>query len=109
VVLSNGSLTWSVPKESEYEGKKYKTQFYRVLTPYEMQEKKASQSEKEKDKTQVVAQQQSEQLQRQQEEIDKLKRVIMKLSSGNTLTPENESVVSSAKRSTTGGRRTKNV
>jgi exonuclease VII large subunit len=112
VVLSNGSLTWSVPKESEYEGKQYKTKFFRVLTPYEMQEKKATQNEKEKDKTQVVAQQQSEQLQRQQDEIDKLKRVIMKLSSGNTLTPENETVVSSAKRNVvgaTGGRRTKNV
>jgi hypothetical protein len=107
VVLSNGSLTWSVPKETEHEGQTHKTRFFRVLTPYEMQEKKATQSEKEKDKTQVVAQQQMDQLQRQQAEIDKLKRVIMKLSNGPELSPENENVVAGVRRNvgSTGGRR----
>jgi hypothetical protein len=107
VVLSNGSLTWSVPKETEHEGEKHKTRFFRVLTPYEMQEKKATKSEKEKDKTQIVAQQQVEQLEKQQAEIEKLKRVIMKLSNGTELSKENTNVVSGVKRngSSTKGRK----
>jgi hypothetical protein len=99
VVLSNGSLTWSVPKETEYESKTHKTRFYRVLTPYEMQEKKAEHSRQEKDQKSVVVEQQMAELERQKAEIDKLKRVIVKMSNQG-LTAENESVVSQAKRNT---------
>ncbi len=97
VVLSNGSLTWSVPKETEYEGKTHKTRFYRVLTPYEMQEKRADQNRQEKDQKSVIVDQQLAELERQKGEIEKLKRVIVKMSNQG-LSAENESVVSQAKR-----------
>ena len=99
VVLSNGTRTWSVPKESEYEGKTYKTRFFRVLTPYEMQEKKAEDNRQEKDQASVVVQQQLDQLESQKAEIEKLKRLIVKMSNHN-LSSENESVIASAKRNT---------
>jgi hypothetical protein len=109
VVLSNGTLTWSVPKESEYEGKTYKTRFFRVLTPYEMQEKKAEQNRQEKDQKSVVVQQQQDELDKQKAEIDKLKRLIVKMSNGPPLTSENESTIAKAKRNTGSNGRTKNV
>jgi hypothetical protein len=112
VVLSNGTRTWSVPKESEYEGKTYKTRFFRVLTPYEMQEKKAEHNRQEKDQSSVVVQQQLDQLESQKTEIEKLKRLIVKMSNQN-LSAENESVVASARRNTSAtnakGTRGKNI
>jgi hypothetical protein len=82
VVLSNGKQTWSVPKETEHQGKKHTTRFFRVLNPYEMQQKRLETQRKDKDEATIIAQQQHEELQAKQAEIEKLKRVITKLSSG---------------------------
>ena len=109
VVLSNGTLTWSVPKESEYEGKIHKTRFFRVLTPYEMQEKKAEQNRQEKDQKSVVVQQQQDELERQRAEIEKLKRLIVKMTDKPPLTGENENTIAKAKRNMTSNGRAKNI
>lgn len=82
VVLSNGKQTWSVPKEAEHKDKKYTTRFFRVLNPYEMQQKRLETQKKDKDEVTLIAQQQHEELTKKQAEIDKLKRVISKLSQG---------------------------
>jgi len=81
VVLSNGKQTWSVPKESEHNKQKHTTRFYRILNPFEMQQKRLEAQKKDKDEATVIAQQQHEELQRKEAEIDKLKRVISKMSS----------------------------
>ena len=98
VVLSNGNLTWSVPKKTEHLGKMYPTRFFRVYTPYEMQQKKADESRQENDQKQVVLSEQQQELERQKAEIEKLKRVIVKMSKNDQLTAENQTVVSSASR-----------
>lgn len=97
VVLSNGSLSWSVPKQSEHAGKIFKTKFFRVLNPTETQQKRADTMRQEKDKQAMVAQQQLEELERQKAEIEKLKKVIVKMSQKDQLTAENQSVISNAK------------
>ena len=97
VVFSNGNLSWSVPKESEYNGKLYKTKFFRVLNPTEMQQKRADTMRQEKDQQAMIAQQQLEELERQKAEIEKLKKVIVKMSQKEQLNAENQSVISSAK------------
>ncbi len=96
VVLSNGNLTWSVPKKTEHSGKTYPTMFYRIMTPYEMQQKKADESRQENDNKQVVLTKQQEELERQKAEIEKLKRVILKMSRQEELNAENQTVVSNA-------------
>lgn len=83
VVLSNGKQTWSVPKESEFNKQMYPTRFFRVLNPYEMKQKQFETQSKEKDEATMIAQQQHEELESQKAEIDKLKRVIAKLSGGS--------------------------
>ncbi len=98
VVLANGTLSWSVPKESEYNGKVYKTKFYRILNPTEMQEKRADTMRQEKDKQAMIAQQQLEELEKQKAEIEKLKKVIVKMSQKETLNNDNQSVISNARR-----------
>ena len=111
VVLSNGSLTWSVPKKTEHMGKMYPTRFFRVLTPYEMQQKKAEENRQQSDQKEVVVNQQLDELERQKAEIEKLKRVIVKMSKQEQLTAENQTVVSSASRMTGKGkgRSSKNI
>jgi hypothetical protein len=104
VVLSNGSLTWSVPKKTEHLDAKYPTRFYRVLTPYEMQQKKAEQNRAESDEKQVVVSQQLEELERQKAEIEKLKKVIVKMSRSEALNAENQSVVTSASKQNVKGK-----
>ena len=96
VVLSNGDLSWSVPKQSEHKGKIYKTRFFRVLNPTEMEQKRADTMRQEKDKQTIIAQQQLEELERQKAEIEKLKKVIVKMSQKEELTTENQSVISKA-------------
>ena len=109
VVLSNGSLTWSVPKKTEHLGKNYPTRFYRVLTPYEMQQKKAEESRQQSDQKEVVVNQQLEEMERQKAEIEKLKRVIIKMSKQEQLTAENQSVVSNVSKMNGRGRNSKNI
>ena len=111
VVLSNGNLTWSVPKKTEHLGKMYPTRFFRVLTPYEMQQKKADESRQENDQKQVVLSEQQQELERQKAEIEKLKRVIVKMSKQEQLSAENQTVVSSASRMAGGSkpRKSKNI
>lgn len=98
VVLSNGDLSWSVPKETQHNGKTYPTRFFRVLNPTEMEQKRADTMRQEKDKQTMVAAKQLEELEKQKEEIENLKKVIMKLSNKAPLTEENQSVISKAKK-----------
>jgi hypothetical protein len=98
VVLSNGSLTWSVPKETNYDGKTYKTIFYRILNPSEMEQKKASVLQAERDQQIRESQEHLEELEKQRAEIEKLKKVIYKMSENKQLNADNASVISNAKR-----------
>jgi len=109
VVLSNGSLTWSVPKKTEHDSQKFPTRFYRILTPYEMQQKKADQNRQESDEKQIMVSQQMEELEKQKAEIEKLKRVIVKMSKQEQLSAENQTVISSASRQNVKGKGGKNV
>lgn len=84
VVLSNGKQSWSVPKETEFQKQKHTTRFFRILTPFEMQQKRLEEQKKDKDEVTLVAQQQMQELQRKEAEIDQLKRVIAKMSSGSS-------------------------
>lgn len=101
VVLSNGTLSWSVPKQSEHNGKVHKTIFFRVLNPTETQEKRADSMRQEKDKQQIIAQHHLEEVERQKNEIEKLKKVIVKMSQKEQLTTENQSIISVAKSNST--------
>jgi hypothetical protein len=82
VVLSNGKQSWSVPKETEFEKQTKTTRFFRILNPFEMQQKRLEEEKKGKDEVSMVAQQQMEELERKKAEIDQLKQVIAKLSGG---------------------------
>ena len=109
VVLSNGSLTWSVPKKTEHDGQKFPTRFFRILTPYEMQQKKAEENRQASDEKQVVVSQQMEELERQKAEIEKLKKVIVKMHRQEQLTGENQTVISQASQHGKGRGKGKNV
>lgn len=82
VVLSNGKQSWSVPKETEFNKQTHATRFFRILNPFEMQQKRLEEQKKDKDQVSLVAQQQMEELERKEAEIDQLKRVIAKMSNG---------------------------
>ena len=98
VVFSNGQLTWSVPKISEFEGKTYPTKFYRILNPTEMEQKRAEKMRIERDQQTMVTQHQLSELEKQKQEIERLKKVIYKMSEGQELNGENQSIVSNSKR-----------
>ena len=107
VVLSNGSLTWSVPKKTEHLNNIHPTRFFRVLTPYEMQQKKAEQNRQDSDEKKIIVEQQLSELEKQKIEIEKLKRVIVKLSNKEQLNTDNHTIISSASRKNGGSKNIK--
>jgi hypothetical protein len=109
VVLANGSLSWSVPKETEHNGKTHKTRFFRILNPTELEQKRADSMRQEKDKQSMIVNQQLQELEKQKAEIEKLKKVIMKMSNKDQLTSENKEIISSARGQKSRGDRSKYI
>lgn len=101
VVLSNGHLTWSVPKVVLFNGENKPTKFFRILTPIEKQQKCEEELQRERDQQRIVAESKTQELEFQKQEIERLKKVIYKISQNEQLNAENNSTISSVVSSST--------